>query len=411
MKGSTVSDSLLSATLWPGISEMRVKTFPNFFSLSSVLAAVIASAIAVLSPTIAAASEPDDQANRAGITPVGKPVKIKAPLGLPPIPIPPDNPPTEETIALGRRLYYDPGLSADGTVSCATCHAPDLSFRDGKALSNGVAGQLGSRRAPTVVNAAYNTLQFWDGRAPSLEKQAEGPLTNPVEMANTLEGVVNYVQSDPKYRALFARAWGTKEITIDLVTRSIGSFERTVVIGNSPFDRFYYRGDKKALSPAAQRGLKLFLNQKKGNCSVCHVIGKRYALFTDNKFHNIGVGADTSGNFEDVGRYVQTKSASDMGAFKTPTLRNIAKTAPYMHDGSLATLKDVVDHYVGGGTSNPHLDKEIHALAFLTFNERADLKAFLESLTGTLPPNVGPPEDLPAAKMQTARSSNSVSDH
>jgi len=411
VKGSTVSDSLLSATLWPGISEMRVKTFPNFFSLSSVLAAVIASATAVLSPTIAAASEPDDQANRAGITPVGKPVKIKAPLGLPPIPIPPDNPPTEETIALGRRLYYDPGLSADGTVSCATCHAPDLSFRDGKALSNGVAGQLGSRRAPTVVNAAYNTLQFWDGRAPSLEKQAEGPLTNPVEMANTLEGVVNYVQSDPKYRALFARAWGTKEITIDLVTRSIGSFERTVVIGNSPFDRFYYRGDKKALSPAAQRGLKLFLNQKKGNCSVCHVIGKRYALFTDNKFHNVGVGADTSGNFEDVGRYVQTKSASDMGAFKTPTLRNIAKTAPYMHDGSLATLKDVVDHYVGGGTSNPHLDKEIHALAFLTFNERADLKAFLESLTGTLPPNVGPPEDLPAAKMQTARSSNSVSDH
>ena len=388
-----------------------MKTFPNFFSLSSVLAAVIASAIAVLSPTIAAASEPDDQANRAGITPVGKPVKIKAPLGLPPIPIPLDNPPTEETIALGRRLYYDPGLSADGTVSCATCHAPDLSFRDGKALSNGVAGQLGSRRAPTVVNAAYNTLQFWDGRAPSLEKQAEGPLTNPVEMANTLEGVVNYVQSDPKYRALFARAWGTKEITIDLVTRSIGSFERTVVIGNSPFDRFYYRGDKKALSPAAQRGLKLFLNQKKGNCSVCHVIGKRYALFTDNKFHNIGVGADTWGTFEDVGRYVQTKSASDMGAFKTPTLRNIAKTAPYMHDGSLATLKDVVDHYVGGGTSNPHLDKEIHALAFLTFNERADLKAFLESLTGTLPPNVGPPEDLPAAKMQTARSSNSVSDH
>jgi len=222
---------------------------------------------------------------------------------------------------------------------------------------------------------------------------------------------VNYVRSDPKYRALFARAWGRKEITIDLVTRSIASFERTVVIGNSPFDRFYYRGDKKALSPAGQRGLKLFLNQKKGNCSVCHVIGRRYALFTDNKFHNIGVGADTWGTFEDVGRYVQTKSASDMGAFKTPTLRNIAKTAPYMHDGSLATLKDVVDHYVGGGTSNPHLDKEIHALAFLTFNERADLKAFLESLTGTLPPNVGPPEDLPAAKMQTARSSNSVSDH
>jgi len=149
--------------------------------------------------------------------------------------------------------------------------------------------------------------------------------------------------------------------------------------------------------------LKLFLDPKKGNCSVCHVIGKEYALFTDNKFHNIGVGADKWGNFPDAGRYAQTKIASDLGAFKTPTLRNIAETAPYMHDGSQATLKDVVDHYVGGGTSNPHLDKEIHALDFLTFDERADLKAFLESLTGTLPPNVGSPADLPSVKMQTAQ--------
>ena len=136
---------------------------------------------------------------------------------------------------------------------------------------------------------------------------------------------------------------------------------------------------------------------------MCHVIGKKYALFTDNKFHNIGVGADTRGNLADVGRYTQTKNTLDMGAFKTPTLRNIAETAPYMHDGSQATLKDVVDHYVGGGTSNRYLDKEIHALDFLTFNERADLKAFLESLTGTMPPNVGPPADLPSEKMQTAQ--------
>jgi len=381
-----------------------VKVSLSLFCFSPVMAAAaIVFATAVHSATIHAASGPEGHASRAGVIPIGRPVKVKVPLGLPPVPIPPENPPTEETIALGQRLYYDLGLSVDGTVSCATCHAPNLGFRDGKALSNGVGGQLGTRRAPTVVNAAYNALQFWDGRSPSLEKQAEGPMTNPVEMGHTLEGVVRHVQSDPTYRKLFAKAWGTEQITIDLVTKSIASFERTVVIGNSPFDRFYYGGDKKALSPSAQRGLKLFLNRKKGNCSVCHVIGKKYALFTDNKFHNIGVGADTRGNLADVGRYTQTKNTLDMGAFKTPTLRNIAETAPYMHDGSQATLKDVVDHYVGGGTSNRYLDKEIHALDFLTFNERADLKAFLESLTGTMPPNVGPPADLPSEKMQTAQ--------
>ena len=369
---------------------------------SPVVAGAIIFATVVHSPTIKAVPGPD-HASRAGLMPIGKPVKIKAPLGLPPVPIPPDNPPTEETIALGRRLYYDPRLSVDGTVSCATCHTPNLGFGDGKALSNGVDGKRGTRSAPTVVNAAYNTLQFWDGRSASLEKQAEGPMANPVEMGHTLEGVVKFVQSDPTYRKLFLKAWGTEQITIDLVTKSIASFERTVVIGDSPFDRFYYGGDKKALSLAAQRGLKLFLNPKKGNCSVCHVIGKKYALFTDNKFHNIGVGADTSGNFADVGLYAQSKNTADMGAFKTPTLRNIAETAPYMHDGSQATLKDVVDHYVGGGTSNPHLDKEIHALDFLTFNERADLKAFLESLTGTLPANVDPPGGLSSIKVQTAQ--------
>jgi cytochrome c peroxidase len=341
--------------------------------------------------------------SRAGIMPIGKPVKIKTPLGLPPVPVPGDNPPTEETIALGRRLYYDPQLSVDGTVSCATCHAPNLGFGDGKALSNGVRGQFGTRNAPTVVNAVYHPLQFWDGRSPSLEKQAEGPIANPVEMGHTLEAVVKYVQSNPGYRRLFMKAWGTDQITTDLVTKSIASFERTVVSGDSPFDRFYYGGDKKALSPQAQRGLKLFLNPKKGNCNECHLIGKKYALFTDNKFHNIGVGADTWGDFEDRGRYAQTKNEADLGAFKTPTLRNVAETAPYMHNGSQPTLKDVVDHYVGGGTSNPHLDKEIHALDFLTFDERADLKAFLESLTGTLPRNVGPPADLPPAERQTAQ--------
>jgi cytochrome c peroxidase len=382
---------------------MRVQVFLRLVVCTTLVVGAIVFTLTVHSPSIQAAAGSEDQAGAAALRPIGKPVKIKAPLGLPPVPIPSDNPPTEDTIVLGRRLYYDPGLSVDGTVSCATCHAPNLGFRDGKALSNGVGGQLGTRKAPTVINTVYNSLQFWDGRSPSLEKQVEGPMTNQVEMGNTPEGVVKYLQADPIYRRLFTKAWGTEQITIDLVTKSIASFERTVVIGNSPFDRFYYGGDKKAISPAAQRGLKLFLDQKKGNCSVCHAIGKKYALFTDNKFHNIGVGADNRGNFADAGRYALTKNAADMGAFKTPTLRNIAVTAPYMHDGSEATLKDVVDHYVGGGTSNPNLDKEIHALDFLTFNERADLRAFLESLTGSFPPNVGPPADLPSPKMQTAQ--------
>lgn len=325
------------------------------------------------------------------VMPAGKPIAIKPPLGLPPVPIPADNPPTAETIALGRRLYYDPGLSIDGTVSCATCHSPVMGFTDDKPVSNGVQNKTGTRSAPTVINSAYNELQFWDGRAPSLEKQAEGPMANPVEMAHSLTGVVDHLRQDSSYRAQFKQAWGTDSITIDMVTKSIGSFERTVLSGNSPFDRFYYGGDKKALSASAQRGLKVFQNPKRGNCVVCHTIDKQSALFTDNKFHNIGIGADTRGQFADTGRYSQTKADTDMGGFKTPTLRNVTQTAPYMHDGSMPDLKAVIDHYIGGGNSNPHLDKEIHVLDFLSGQEREDLQEFLKSLTGELPPDVGSP--------------------
>jgi len=326
------------------------------------------------------------------VMPVGKPIAIKPPLGLPPVPIPADNPPTAETIALGRRLYYDPALSVDGTVSCATCHRPAMGFTDDKPVSNGVQNKTGTRSAPTVINSAYNQLQFWDGRAPSLEKQAEGPMANPVEMAHTLPGVVAHLRKDSSYRAQFKQAWGSEQITIEMVTKSIASFERTVLSGNSPFDRFYYGGDKKALSASAQRGLKVFQDPKRGNCAVCHTIDKKYAKFCDNKFHNIGIGADLRGEFADTGRYSQTKLDADMGGFKTPTLRNIAQTAPYMHDGSMPDLKAAIDHYIGGGNSNPHLDKEIHVLDFLSGQEREDLQEFLRSLTGELPADVGPPE-------------------
>ncbi|HVO63535.1 MAG TPA: cytochrome c peroxidase [Terriglobales bacterium] len=322
--------------------------------------------------------------------PIGTPVEIKAPLGMPAVPFPRDNPPTAETIALGRRLYYDPALSLDSTVSCASCHGPEHGFTDGKPVSNGVENKTGSRNSPTVLNSAYFDVQFWDGRAPSLEKQAEGPVQNPVEMAFTLKGVEDRLNADPSYRDQFAAAFGPGQITYEMVEKAIASFERTVVVGNSPFDHWKYGHDESAVDDSVKRGFVVFTSKNKGNCSACHLVGKDYALFTDNKFHNIGVGVDM-GKITDDGRYVVTKNEDDHGAFKTPCLRNIALTAPYMHDGSLKNLKDVIDYYIGGGNSNPHLDKNIRVLDFLTGQERADLQAFLESLTGEMPPNIGPP--------------------
>ncbi len=329
----------------------------------------------------------------AGSFPIGTPVEIEAPLGLPPVLIPADNPPTAETISLGRRLYYDPMLSVDDTVACASCHHPDFGFTDGKPVSEGVNGQKGGRNAPTIFNAAYYTTQFWDGRAPNLEKQAEGPVQDPIEMAHTLEGVEQKLTADPTYQAEFGKAFGPGPITYEKVEKAIASFERTVISGNSPFDRYFYSGDETALSEAAKRGLEILRNPQKGNCTACHPIG----LFTDNQVHNIGVGVDDQGELTDVGRYEVSKNEADRGAFKTPSLRNIALTAPYMHDGSLKTLKEVVDFYIGGGNSNPHLDPQLKVLTPTTETGEvnwsgADLEAFLEALTGEIPSNVGSPE-------------------
>lgn len=326
-----------------------------------------------------------------GVMPIGKPVTIKAPLGLPPVPIPPDNPPTAETIQLGRRLYYDPILSVDNTVSCATCHRPDAGFADPNPVSTGVQGKKGGRNSPTVLNSAYFGQQFWDGRSPSLENQAEGPVQNPVEMANTLQNVVDKLNADPSYREQFSKAWGPGPITYQMVEKSIASFERTVVAGNSPFDRWKYGHDEKAVSPAVKRGFVVFTSANKGNCAACHTVGEQYALFTDNKFHNIGVGVH-SDKFADDGLFAVTHNEADRGKFKTPSLRNIAHSSPYLHDGSLTDLKQVVDFYIGAGNSNPNLDKNIRVLDFLTGQERADLQAFLESLDCEIPPDVGPPE-------------------
>jgi cytochrome c peroxidase len=282
-------------------------------------------------------------------------------------------------------------LSVDDTVACASCHHPDFGFTDGKPVSEGVNGQKGGRNAPTVFNVAYFATQFWDGRSPNLENQAEGPVQNPIEMAHTLEGVEQKLTADPTYQAEFEKAFGPGAITYEKVEKAIASFERTVISGNSPFDRYFYGGDETALSEAAKRGLEILRDPEKGNCTACHPIG----LFTDNQFHNIGVGVDDRGELTDVGRYEVSKNEADRGAFKTPSLRNIALTAPYMHDGSLKTLKEVVDFYIGGGNSNPHLDPQLKVLTPTTETGQvnwsgADLEAFLEALTGEIPPNVGP---------------------
>jgi cytochrome c peroxidase len=322
--------------------------------------------------------------------PIGVPISVKVPLGLPPLPVPADNPVTAETVALGRKLFYDRRLSADNTISCANCHSPQLGFTDGRKHSTGVGGKVGTRNAPTVLNAAYGTAQFWDGRAASLELQAAGPIANPVEMNQTHEVSVSKLSADPEYKSMFEAAFGPSPITITKVEKAIASFERTMISGNSPFDRYQYGGDKTALSPAAIRGLAIFTDKKRGNCAACHTIGEKYALFTDGKYHNIGVGVNGEGEITDPGRFAESKIEAERGAFKTPSLRNIGLSAPYMHDGSLKTLKDVVDFYAGGGNSNPNLDKEIKETK-LSGQEREDLVEFLESLNGELPPDAGPP--------------------
>lgn len=321
---------------------------------------------------------------------LGNPIQIHPPLGLPAVPIPKDNPPTAETIALGRRLFYDKRLSNDNSLACANCHNPQFDFTDGLKLSKGVEGRLGVRNAPTILNVAYQPLQFWDGRAMSLEQQAASPIADPVEMNQPHKIFLSKLVGDPVYTEMFRKAFGSDEVTLGRVEKALASFERTVLSGNSPFDRYQYGGDKKALSPSQVRGLALFINPQKGNCAACHLVGPQYALFTDGKFHNIGEGVEDDGNFDDVGRYHETKVDADKGAFKTPTLRNVANTAPYMHDGSLLTLRQVVDFYAGGGNSNPYLDKEIKTI-HLSGQERVDLVEFLKSLSGDISPNVGPP--------------------
>jgi len=331
------------------------------------------------------------------------------PLGLPPVPIPSDNPQTPEKIALGKLLFEDKRFSADGTVSCATCHDPQKVFTDGLPTSEGIKKLKGTRNAPTVVNAAYYDSQFWDGRRSSLEEQSKDPLINPIEHGLPSHGpILETIRKDESYTSQFRNVFGVapQQITIDHVAKAIASFERTLISGDSPFDRYLYGGDKTALSELAIRGLEIY--RTKARCQDCHSIGQTNATFTDNKFHNLGVGFKRLGSravqiantfrkakqegkdidkavlgdqeISELGRFVVTLRPSDIGAFKTPTLRNIAVTAPYMHDGSIQTLEEMIELYNKGGENNPFLDSGIRPLN-LTDQEKADLLAFIKSLT------------------------------
>jgi cytochrome c peroxidase len=303
------------------------------------------------------------------------------PAGLPPLKIPAENELSAAKVALGKQLYFDKRLSRDDTISCASCHDPAKGWSNGARFATGVRGQMGGRSAPTIVNAAYARLQFWDGRALLLEGQALGPIQNPIEMDMTLPEVVSKLNAIEGYRTQFQDVFGT-DVTSEGIAQSIASFERTVLSGDAPFDRFK-AGDTSALSEGAQRGLDVFFN--KAHCSACHPAPN----FTDTAFHNIGVGMDDEQ--PDPGRVAISKLEGDTGAFKVPTLREIARTAPYMHDGRFATLAEVIDYYDKGCTPNDYLDEEIFALR-LTPEQKADLVTFLtEGLSSESYPHVEPP--------------------
>jgi len=339
-----------------------------------------------------------------------------APLGLPELPVPDDNPMTPAKIALGDKLFHDERFSATGEVSCSTCHEREKGFTDSPlSTSEGILGLTGTRNSPTATNAAYFETLFWDGRSPSLEEQAQHPFLNPVEMGlETHDPILEIVAKDPDYVAAFREVFGKEpgQVTINEVTKAIAAFQRTLLFGNSRFDRYWFGGEEDALSEAEIRGLDLFLNE--GRCVSCHTIEHDHALFTDHRFHNLGVGInDIQGRIpeavdsflaalargaevdetvlseklsSELGRFAISEMFDDLGAFKTPTLRNVAATAPYMHDGSLATLKEVMDHYNNGGVTeaddpvNDFLSSGIRPLD-LTDEQVADLVLFMEALT------------------------------
>jgi cytochrome c peroxidase len=322
-----------------------------------------------------------------------------------------NNPLTRAKIELGRQLFFDSRLSQDSSISCASCHHPDFGYAKNTQFGEGTKGQKGNRNSPIAYNRILSSVQFWDGRAPTLEEQAKGPIANPIEMSNTHEVCVEYLNKIPGYKVQFDRVFPSEGVTIDNVAKAIASFERALVTGPSPWDyhvslkeftdlysadyedlelmkeddpelyeeyaALKKQAEENPMSESAVRGAELFFGQK-ASCTACHV----GANFTDELYHNIGVGMEAEK--PDFGRYEITKVEKEKGAFKTPTVRNVELTGPYMHDGSQKTLEEVVEWYDKGGHPNQWLDEKIKPLK-LTPEEKADLVAFMKALTGPLP--------------------------
>lgn len=295
---------------------------------------------------------------------------------LPEVMVPKDNPMTPAKVELGKMLFFDPRLSGNDHWACATCHNPSLGFSDGlpRSLGFGDETELG-RHAPTVLNIAYNTAQFWDGRAPTMEQQAIGPIQAGREMNSNPKELEKELNSIPEYKERFMKVFG-EPVTMPNIGKAIAAFERTLVTRDAPFDR-YIRGDKNSLNTQEKRGLILYIS--KAACSQCH----NGANFTDNQFHNIGL-PQVGPLKEDLGRYEVTKNEKDKRAFKTPTLRNVTMTPPYMHNGVFKTLEEVVDFYNKGGGEDRNKSSKIFKLN-LTDKEKEDLVAFLKTLTGNVP--------------------------
>lgn len=293
--------------------------------------------------------------------------------GLPKVSHPPDNSWSKEKEELGKMLYFDPRLSGSNWISCATCHNPGLGWGDGlpRAIGNG-QNELG-RHSPTVINSGYFELQFWDGRAKTLEEQAVGPIQAAGEMNQNMDDLIKELNAIPEYVSLFKKVFGSSGITSSNIGKAIATFERSIVSNNSPYDK-YEQGGQSAMSPSAIRGMDVFFG--KGKCAICH----SGPAFTDSGFHNIGVKQHGPLK-QDDGRFNVTKEDFDKGAFKTPGLRHITKTAPYMHDGSEATLEDVVEFYDRGGDMDDNKTPLITKLN-LTSKEKKDLVEFLKALEG-----------------------------
>jgi cytochrome c peroxidase len=341
--------------------------------------------------------------------PGNAPLGLAPPLGLPPVPLPPENPLTQARVELGRTLFMDRRLSHNNTLSCAMCHVPEQGFTSNElGTAIGLEGQSIRRNSPTVYNVAYVEQLFHDGREFSLENQVWGPLLAGNEMANPSIGyVIEKIKVLPEYTGRFESAFGGRGPDVLTVGQALAAYQRTLVSGNSRFDRWHYGKEQNALTAEEQAGFRLFAG--KAGCSACHSIGEKFALFSDNGFHNTGIGyAKSMGqpgrhrvqlapgvfvevedkaleSFEppqpDVGRYEVTLDPADTWAYRTPGLRNVALTSPYMHDGSFATLEAVVEFYDRGGIDNPQKSPHLRPLG-LSAEEKAALVSFLKSLTG-----------------------------